>query len=186
MAKNTPSMAKNQMRRCLRAIVDPHPTGEEVSELWTYFQSACAYCGLSLTRGARDGHVDHVVPHSSGGSNSIYNHVLSCSRCNGDEKREEDWESFLARKALVPLQLAQRHTHIATWLERATGLTRAPSVSSEDVEAIIKSALESFDASVKQLCALPQAGAYLAVERPGVVFGLPALKLIGLQRVQGP
>jgi hypothetical protein len=159
MAKNTPSMAKNQMRRCLQAIIDPHPNDAEVSALWAYFQSACAYCGLLLTRGKRDGHVDHVVPHSSGGSNSIYNHVLSCSRCNGDEKREENWESFLARKALSPLQLAQRHTQIATWLERSTGLTRTPSVSSDDAEAIIKSALESFDASVKQLRALRQAGA---------------------------
>jgi hypothetical protein len=154
MAKNTPSMAKNQIRRCLQAIIDPHPTDAEVSELWSYFESTCAYCGLSLTRGARDGHVDHVVPHSSGGSNSIYNHVLSCSRCNGDEKREEHWESFLARKTLVPQQLAQRHAHIARWLDRATGLTRAPAVAPKDVEAIIESALESFDASVKQLRAL--------------------------------
>ena len=156
MAKNTPSMAKNQMRRCLQAIIDPHPTDAEVSELWMYFQSACAYCGLSLTRGARDGHVDHVVPHSSRGSNSIYNHVLSCSRCNGDEKREEDWESFLACKALLPQQLAQRHAHIARWLERAIGHTGTPTVSPADVEAIIESALKSFDASVKQLRALRQ------------------------------
>lgn len=157
MAKNTPSMAKNQMRRCLQAIINPHPTDAEVSELWAYFQSACAYCGLSLTRGARDGHVDHVVPHCSGGSNSIYNHVLSCSRCNGDERREENWESFLARKAIVPQQFGQRHSHIVKWLERVNGVTRTSTVAPEDVEAIIESALECFDASVKQLRALRQA-----------------------------
>jgi hypothetical protein len=154
MAKNTPSMAKNQMRRCLRAIIDPHPIPKEVSELWAYFDSTCAYCGLLLKRGARDAHVDHVVSQSSGGSNSIYNHVLACSRCNGDEKREEDWESFLARKALDPQQLAQRHAHIAKWVEKASGLTITSNISQEQVESIIKCAIESFDASIKQLRAI--------------------------------
>jgi len=159
MAKNTPSMAKNQIRRCLHAIIDPHPTDAEVSELWAYFQSACAYCGLLMARGARDAHVDHVVPHSSGGSNSIFNHVLSCSRCNGDEKREQDWESFLARKALTPQEFAQRHAHITKWLERAAGLSNTSTISPEQVESIIASAIESFDAAVKQLRALRQGSA---------------------------
>jgi hypothetical protein len=41
-------MAKNKMRRCLAAILDPHPSGAEVEELWDYFQSSCAYCGIPL------------------------------------------------------------------------------------------------------------------------------------------
>jgi len=99
MAKNTPSMAKNMIKRSLLAVIDPHPSKAEVELLWKYFQSSCAYCGVEIPRESRTGHMDHVVSSALGGSNSIYNHVLSCSRCNGDEKKEESWQSFLTRKA---------------------------------------------------------------------------------------
>lgn len=164
MAKNTPSIAKNQMRRCLRAIVDPHPTDAEVSSLWGYFESACAYCGRQLERKGREGHVDHLVAHSAGGTNSIYNHVLSCNRCNGDEKREEDWESFLARKALVPLEFERRRGRVCEWLAIAEH-TRSVPEASEQVESIISRAIESFDCAVEQLRSLRQQAPNPSIER---------------------
>ncbi len=154
MAKNTPSMAKNQMRRCLHAIVDPHPTDAEVSLLWAHFQSTCAYCGLVLERAARTGHVDHLIAHSAGGTNSIYNHVLSCSRCNGDEKREDHWESFLDRKAIDPLQFDQRRTRIGEWLAKAKPAQGRVTVASKEVEAIVNAAFENFDIAVEKLRSL--------------------------------
>ena len=154
MAKNTPSMAKNQMRRCLHSIIDPHPTAAEVSLLWGHFEAKCAYCGLLLERAARAGHVDHLIAHSAGGTNSIYNHVLSCSRCNGDEKREEHWESFLTRKAINPRQLDQRRTRIAEWIAKAKATRSTVLVASKDVDAIVNEAIASFDIAVEKLRSL--------------------------------
>ncbi|WP_407943038.1 HNH endonuclease [Marinomonas atlantica] len=73
-------MAKNKIRRSLVSIIDPYPSKSEVDQLWEYFESRCAYCGISINRGSRTGHLDHLIPSSEGGSNSIYNHALSCAR----------------------------------------------------------------------------------------------------------
>lgn len=42
---------------------------------------ACAYCGDSVENGAKLA-LDHVKPHSKGGSNHETNLVTSCCRCN--------------------------------------------------------------------------------------------------------
>lgn len=42
---------------------------------------ACAYCGHSVENGAALT-LDHVLPHSCGGSNSHDNLVTACERCN--------------------------------------------------------------------------------------------------------
>ena len=93
-------MAKNLMRRALWAVVDPLPTDSEVEGLWSYFDSCCAYCGVRVDRGARGGHLDHLKPSAAGGTNEVFNHVLSCPRCNGDDKRDEPWDKFRFDKPL--------------------------------------------------------------------------------------
>ncbi|WPN45070.1 HNH endonuclease [Pseudomonas sp. P8_241] len=153
MAKDTPSMAKNKMRRCLAAILDPHPSGVEVEELWNYFQSSCAYCGIPLTRASRTGHLDHIVSSALGGSNEIHNHLLSCNKCNGDEKREEDWQSFLAGKVADSDLASERRAHISVWIGRAGREPLDPSAKAQ-AEIIISQALESFDEAVKKIRAL--------------------------------
>ena len=42
---------------------------------------ACCYCGDSVENGAKLS-LDHVQPHSKGGSNEAENLVTCCSRCN--------------------------------------------------------------------------------------------------------
>lgn len=42
---------------------------------------ACVYCGATLEDGVQF-QLDHVVPHSHGGSNDPSNLVTACSRCN--------------------------------------------------------------------------------------------------------
>ncbi|MGH8387126.1 MAG: HNH endonuclease [Pseudomonas sp.] len=153
MAKDTPSMAKNKMRRCLAAILDPHPSPSEIEELWNYFQSSCAYCGVPLIRASRSGHLDHVESSASGGSNAIHNYLLSCNRCNGDEKREEEWQRFLARKVTDRDLASERHAHISAWIERACDVPFDPAAKAQ-AEIIISQALESFDEAVKKLRAL--------------------------------
>jgi hypothetical protein len=55
----------------------------QVKRLAIYLRDgmACAYCGDSVETGARLS-VDHVVPHSCGGTNDTHNLVTACERCN--------------------------------------------------------------------------------------------------------
>lgn len=151
-------MAKNKMRRCLMAILDPHPTSAELSQLWSHFDSSCAYCGASLDRHARVGHLDHVLPSALGGNNSIYNHVLSCARCNGDEKREGSWQVFLAKKVPDATVAAARYARIEAWLSLATSSSAFASETQKEAETIIQQALASFDAAVSKIRALRESG----------------------------
>ena len=157
-AKDTPSMAKNKIRRSLVAILDPHPSAKETDELWLYFGSSCAYCGVLIERTSRTGHLDHLVSSALGGSNDIHNHVLSCARCNGDEKREEEWQSYLLRKASDPETSNARRGHILAWLAKARPRALEADIASR-AEAIIQTAIVSYDQAVKQIRALRNGGA---------------------------
>jgi len=42
----------------------------------------CWYCGLDLTNGETATHLDHIVPKSKGGTDSIENLALACEFCN--------------------------------------------------------------------------------------------------------
>jgi hypothetical protein len=57
MAKDTPSIAKNKIKRSLGAICDPHPSKKEEKILWEYFHYQCAYCGIEIERESRTGHL---------------------------------------------------------------------------------------------------------------------------------
>jgi hypothetical protein len=146
-------MAKNKMRRSLGAILDPHPSRDDVNRLWSYFDSSCAYCGLRIHRESRGGHLDHVLAASLGGGNSIHNFVLSCARCNGDEKREAPWESFLADKCPHVGEASQRRGRIYDWLAKAAASSRSVEETAR-FEAIVSEALESFDHAVRQVRSL--------------------------------
>lgn len=153
MPKDTPSMAKNKIRRSLVAILDPHPSKSEVNELWAYFESRCAYCGTPIDRDSRGGHLDHLVPSAGGGSNNIHNHALSCARCNGDEKREESWLSFLGRKSENSGIFQVRKKRIEQWLSLMPITNKDREVLAEG-EDIVREAIESFELSVEKMRAL--------------------------------
>ena len=153
MAKDTPSMAKNKIKRSLGAILDPHPSAKEVTMLWAYFESSCVYCGLIMERKSRIGHLDHVIAQADGGNNSIYNHVLSCAKCNGDEKREMDWFLFLNQKSNNSALLETRKLKIENWLNKSTTVN-IEATDIDESERIIAVALEQFDESVKAMRSL--------------------------------
>ena len=157
MPKDTPSMAKNKMRRSLAAIFDPHPSRHEIDELWEYFESRCAYCGMPIIRESRTGHLDHLVPFSEGGSNNIHNHALSCARCNGDEKREESWQSFLERKSENVQAFQNRKEKIDKWLALAPSLSSNLELTAR-AEKIIEEAIKGFEISVEKMRALRRNG----------------------------
>ncbi len=150
MQKDTASMAKNKIKRSLNAICDPHPTKSEENTLWEYFDEQCAYCGKPIERNSRTGHLDHLISSAEGGSNSIYNHALSCATCNGDEKREESWHSFLSRRARSAEALKARRSKIEQWLAKVPQTICDQDFASKR-DRIIQEALENFDASVKKM-----------------------------------
>lgn len=157
MAKSTPSMAKNLMKRSLNAVLDPLPKPTAIDQLWAFFDSSCAYCGAKLDRSERSGHLDHIVPFSAGGTNNIHNHVLSCARCNGDEKREEDWESFLARKVFSVEMRQERSVRVKDWMSQAPeGHLKLSLQEQQAVDSIIQQALQSFQTAVEELRAIRQ------------------------------
>ena len=116
MPRITPGLAKNIIRRGLRTVVDPEPTKTQVAELWEFFGSACAYCGNPLRKSQRQGHVDHLIPTSGGGTNHISNRVLSCGTCNGDERLDQPWLEFLSEKVKDQSLLSERRRRIEAWM----------------------------------------------------------------------
>lgn len=154
MPKDTPSMAKNKIRRCLFALLDPHPSNSDVAQLWDYFGSSCAYCGCVMDRSSRIGHLDHVISSALGGKNCIYNHVLACAVCNGDEKRDLPWQMFLNQKVPDVSLASERKARIDAWLERAGGIDSAKSDLMVQAQAIIAGVLTNFDDAVSKIRAL--------------------------------
>ena len=150
MPKMTAGYAKNTIRRALRAVVDPEPSEKEVAEIWQFFSSDCAYCGRHLKKGGREGHVDHLVPATAGGRNHISNRVLSCSRCNGDEKGDAAWLDFIRAKTKDPTLFKNRRKRIKDWVAR--NKPSQPAVfSSELLKRETERAVAAFDDAVTQL-----------------------------------
>jgi hypothetical protein len=152
MPKTTPSMAKNHMKKALLEILDPSPTDRVKNAIWEYFGNKCAYCGKLLERTSRKGHLDHAQCHAQAGCNGIYNRILACSTCNGDEKRDMDWESFLAAKCADSATRERRRKLIADWLSK--GVPRATSDRSDEINKIVQDCLNSFDVAVESIRAI--------------------------------
>ncbi len=146
MPKYTPGLAKNHIRRALRTVVDPEPSAAEITTLWEYFNSVCAYCASSLDRTKREGDIDHLV---AGGTNHISNRVLSCKRCNGDERRDADWQEFLRKKACDEATFNVRRDKIQAW--RGSNLSTQPKALDERVQKEIDTVISAFDTAVKKL-----------------------------------
>jgi hypothetical protein len=152
MPKVTPSYAKNVIRRALLSVVDVPPTPAQVEKAWTFFSSTCAYCGRALNRKNRDGHLDHLVSATAGGPNHICNRVLSCGPCNGDEKREKEWETFLAEKVSDQDLLQTRRAKIEEWVRLMSVDNSAISKDlAQLVNQEISNAIKSFDDAIRRI-----------------------------------
>lgn len=58
---------------------------------------ACGYCGEGVEDGAKLT-LDHLTPHSDGGTNTANNLVTCCRRCNSS-RGNRDWREFAATVA---------------------------------------------------------------------------------------
>lgn len=118
MPKTTTAYVRNIIRRGLIELVDPSPDKDDVTLVWTHFDSSCAYCGRALRRDAREGRIDHSRASSQGGPNAIGNRVLACGPCNDDEKLDQHWESFLRVKVEADDVFEARRKRILEWQTR--------------------------------------------------------------------
>jgi hypothetical protein len=91
-------------------------------------------------------------------SNALGNFVLSCGICNGDEKRDENWQSFLRRKALDDVTYDLRRKRIEVWIADCSGgAVLDPSVLSA-VEREVDRVIAAFDVALENVRALRQRG----------------------------
>ena len=111
----TAPQARNAIRKALVEIIDPKPKPREIDAMWTHFHDRCAFCSEELKREDRKGHADHLVAAAGGGHNHIYNRVLACASCNGDEKLDHDWLQFLRQVKNAREDFAIRKERIETW-----------------------------------------------------------------------
>jgi 5-methylcytosine-specific restriction endonuclease McrA len=142
------------MKRAIDEIIDPGPTS--IDPLWDYFDSRCAYCDTRLVRGDRDAHTDHA---ERDGGNHIGNLVLACGRCNGDEKRDMDWRTFLELKAPDKATFDVRETRIVHWMLANPKPMRSHGPEVEELRAHCEGLVEEF----RVACIALQD----AVKRPG-------------------
>jgi hypothetical protein len=111
----TTACVKNIIRRGFSELADPSPSRKKQAEVWAYFGNRCAYCGDTLHRSAKEGHIDHLVSASQGGANALGNRVLSCAPCNEKEKLDRPWEEFLKAKAKSDAEFLDRRQRILDW-----------------------------------------------------------------------
>jgi HNH endonuclease len=80
---------------------------------------ACAYCGEGIEQGAQLT-LDHVIPHSHGGSNDAVNIVTACHKCNS-ARGARGIEAFAATVAAYlnhGIVAADILAHIQTTIQR--------------------------------------------------------------------
>ena len=148
MPNPSPGYANNIVRRALHAILDPEPTPLQVTQIWVFFESRCAYCRTKLVRKDRTGHIDHLVARAEGGPNHVSNRVLACRTCNSDEKLDSDWQAFLSSKVVSKKRLAQRKKRIKQWVSENVP---PPSFDRELIESETNNVIETFDNSVERI-----------------------------------
>lgn len=83
----------------------------------------CYYCGKSMVYGKVS--LDHYLPRSAGGTDDVFNLVISCKACNGQkknavpldvEKKHLEWfiQGVLDGKILVASHLKISHSEVVT------------------------------------------------------------------------
>jgi hypothetical protein len=141
--------AKNYIRKTLWRLVDKNPSKTEITRLWQHFGSECAYCGKPLNKDDRKAHIDHLDANRAVNRNHISNRVLACNICNGDEKRENDWEKFLAQKCGEDVAACViRTSRIREWQQQC-GI---PSELDPAVVAVVERAIRECKAKLDEEC----------------------------------
>ncbi|HEV7784427.1 MAG TPA: HNH endonuclease signature motif containing protein [Thermoanaerobaculia bacterium] len=161
MPRMTPSMARSAIKRALLGVLDRYPSKKQVARMWEFFDDRCVYCQDTLSRQIRNGHVDHLVAVAEGGTNRLSNFVLSCGFCNGDERRESNWDEFLRWKAGKDSDAYdRRRSKILAWVELNGGSPPIPDpITKAFVDTQIDIAFEAFNRAQNALIKLREGDA---------------------------
>jgi len=87
---------------------------------------ACCYCGEGVEDGAKLT-LDHLAPHSHGGTNHESNLVTACHRCNSS-RGNRDWHEFADKVAGYlnrGIQASDIIGHIETTVQRPLNIAAA-------------------------------------------------------------
>jgi 5-methylcytosine-specific restriction endonuclease McrA len=69
--------------------------------VYEYWEWKCAYCGVEITAGDankvtdKTATIDHIVPISMGGENTLENIVACCRKCNFVKDNDHPDDAFL-------------------------------------------------------------------------------------------
>ncbi|PFP30180.1 hypothetical protein COJ96_06835 [Bacillus sp. AFS073361] len=72
-------------------------TTKEIRLLLNVFEGCCAYCSKRPEK-ARNLHLDHIVPLSENGRNTLANLIPACNRCNSSKGTKPVATHFLDKK----------------------------------------------------------------------------------------
>jgi len=99
--KTTNGKAVRKASRARRRSTNyDYVSADTMKEVMSASDNICPYCGNLFT----DGHIDHIVPVSKGGTNEKNNLVYCCATCN-HRKHSKSLEEFMSqtgRLALIP------------------------------------------------------------------------------------
>jgi len=152
MPAPTPGYVKNMIRRCFREQIDRSPTKSQIGRIWDYFRNSCAYCGKTLDRNRKEGHLDHLVSASRGGANNISNRVLSCATCNEKEKLDKDWRAFLEEKIPDRGLREERTKKIEQWMAtQNAGDSTIPEGLLQESGRLAEAVVETFDSAIERI-----------------------------------
>ena len=84
---------KAQLKSVTYAKIKP----KHLRQRFDDFDGCCAYCGKKLEWGARDCHIEHILPLSKGGGHVLSNIVYACKACNFN-KYNHDAEQWYKSK----------------------------------------------------------------------------------------
>lgn len=152
MSKITPSKAKNSVRRALFAEIEGALSRTDKLKVWEFFRFSCTYCGRMMDPSSREGHMDHLASRASGGTDHIGNTVLACRVCNGDEKRDMQWQRFLRTRCLDDVTFDARRSRIEEWVTlNRTSLAETTPELAQAVEAEVQSVFAAFDRALSSI-----------------------------------
>ena len=90
---------------------------------------ACCYCGAGIEDGTKLT-LDHLTPHSHGGSNANDNIVTACIKCNS-ARGNRDWREFAATVAAYlnhGITAQDIIAHIETTVQRPVNIQEAKEI----------------------------------------------------------
>ena len=126
-----PPQARNAIKRAIAYVAGIRFSKPYMERCKQHFNNHCAYCDTPIEPGQRRGHLDHAIAMTI--DSPHYHLVYACYLCNGDNKREENWKTFISKTCKDDEKLlTQRVRRIEQWFS-----TESPvQISTADLQVL--------------------------------------------------